>query len=360
MEVPGKDEEVIKKEESLETSAAAFVQGGIQEACDDACSICLDAFCDGNPSTVTNCRHEYHLQCVLEWCQRSSNCPMCWQAISLKDPASQELLAAVEQERNLRLNPPRSTTIFHHPSLGDFELQHLSMGVNDLDLEDRFMQHLAAAAAMGRTHRTARREGSRSRSAAHARPQYVVFSANPNASSNDTFSPETEAGSSPDSSVPYTSSSSGSSGGPISHDYRSFLGQSSLPNQDSAGPSEFQSFSDNWKSRLSTISTKYKDSISKNTRGWKEKLFSRSTSIADIGSEVRREVSAGIATVSRMMERLEARDTNNTNWRDLLSQPSEVNPPSPSSSSFAHQSSHDSRDDETPSNGNNSTNSVSS
>lgn len=79
---------------------------------------------------------------------------MCWQSISLKDPtrfilvifiywfsdlqfgselllwclflccASQELLEAVERERNIRLTPPRSA-IFHHPTLGDFELQHV-------------------------------------------------------------------------------------------------------------------------------------------------------------------------------------------------------------------------------------------
>lgn len=53
---------------------------------------------------------------------------------------------------------------------------------------------------------------------------------------------------------------------------------------------------------------RYKDSITKSTRGWREKLFSRNTSMSDIGSEVRREVNAGIATVSRMMERLETRD----------------------------------------------------
>lgn len=91
-------------------------------------------------------------------CQRSSQCPMCWQNISLKDPSrsiivnllplfnmlqillatfipwrlifmfllcSQELLDAVENERSIRMNPPRNTTIFHHPALGDFELQHV-------------------------------------------------------------------------------------------------------------------------------------------------------------------------------------------------------------------------------------------
>ena len=40
------------KIESKLSSAAAFVEGGVQDACDDACSICLDAFCDSNPSTV--------------------------------------------------------------------------------------------------------------------------------------------------------------------------------------------------------------------------------------------------------------------------------------------------------------------
>ncbi|KAI8010046.1 E3 ubiquitin-protein ligase RHF2A [Camellia lanceoleosa] len=50
---------------------------------------------------------------------------MCWQSISLKDPSSQELLEAVERERSFRFNPSRNSTIFHHPTLGDFELQHV-------------------------------------------------------------------------------------------------------------------------------------------------------------------------------------------------------------------------------------------
>lgn len=41
-----------KDSENRLTSAAAFVEGGIQEACDDACSICLEDFCESDPSTV--------------------------------------------------------------------------------------------------------------------------------------------------------------------------------------------------------------------------------------------------------------------------------------------------------------------
>lgn len=40
------------KPETHMISAAAFVEGGIQKACDDACSICLEDFSESDPSTV--------------------------------------------------------------------------------------------------------------------------------------------------------------------------------------------------------------------------------------------------------------------------------------------------------------------
>ncbi|XP_073153251.1 E3 ubiquitin-protein ligase RHF2A-like isoform X4 [Henckelia pumila] len=312
----------FKEAESRITSAAAFVEGGIQDACDDACSICLEAFCDSDPSTVTSCKHDFHLQCILEWCQRSSNCPMCWQSISLKDPVSQELLDAVEQERNIRLMPSRNITIFRHPTLGDFELQHLPMGVNDPDLEEHIIQHLAAAAAMGRTQRIGRT--SRVPGGSETEPAASMLT--------NSSVPLTAVG---DEGHVYVSSSvqsnviSASSSGPvtpvvhtgISSDRRSFMTRSSLPTQDRAGPSEFQSFSESWKSRLNAISMKYKESISKNTRGWKEKLFSKGSRMADIVSEVRGEPNPGIATVTRLMEHLETRNNNRASCALLSNDP---------------------------------------
>lgn len=50
LHVPGMEE--AEKVGSHLTSAAAFVEGGIQDACDDACSICLEEFCESDPSTV--------------------------------------------------------------------------------------------------------------------------------------------------------------------------------------------------------------------------------------------------------------------------------------------------------------------
>ncbi|XWS59344.1 hypothetical protein CRYUN_Cryun08bG0113600 [Craigia yunnanensis] len=336
--------EEIQKPDSHITSAAAFVKGGIQDACDDACSICLEEFSESDPSTVTNCKHEFHLQCILEWCQRSSQCPMCWQAISLKDLASQELLEAVERERSFRVTPSRNTTIFHHPTLGDFELQHLPVGVNEPELEERIIQHLAAAATMGRAHHAGRREGQR-RSSAHSRPHFLVFSTHSGAQhSGSVSSPltqiagETEAAAitvaSPSTPLstrgdelshqmsPFSSSqntsASGSTLSPVNRRGFSFNNRStssnfSLPNQERAGPSEFQSFSESLKSRLNAVSLRYKESISKSTRGWKERLFSRNSSMSDLGNDVRREVSAGIASVSHMMERLETSENSGEN-----------------------------------------------
>lgn len=109
------------------------------------------------------------------------------------------------------MNPPRNTTIFHHPTLGDFELQHVStlqlstsysssiyysmsllvnlkfpmqlpVNASESELEERIIQHLAAAAAMGRARQLARREVQRGRSS-QGRPRFLVFSTHPNESS---------------------------------------------------------------------------------------------------------------------------------------------------------------------------------
>ncbi|KAM7263286.1 hypothetical protein ACFE04_000969 [Oxalis oulophora] len=322
-----------KKPESHLTSASAFVEGGVQDACDDACSICLDDFSESNPSSTTNCRHDYHLQCILEWCQRSSQCPMCWQAISLKDPASQELLDAVEHERNIRNNPPRSSTIFHHPTLGEFEMQ-FPVGANEAELEERILQHLAS---MGRHRQYGRRDSQRTRS---GRPRLMVVSSVPGTSSSSSLSHmtrerETEpnpidfprpaapllfSGGESSQRIPQVSSSrldSNSNLASVSTTMSasrrgiSFNNRSTTsPNQDGAGPSDFQAFSDNLKNRLNSVSMRYRESISKSTRGWKERFFSRSTSVSDFGSEVRREVTN---SVSRLMEQLEIGENTQTN-----------------------------------------------
>ncbi|PKI42958.1 hypothetical protein CRG98_036756 [Punica granatum] len=326
-----------KKIDNHLSSAAAFVEGGIQEACDDACSICLEDFCESDPSTVTTCRHEFHLQCILEWCQRSSQCPMCWQSIHLKDPTSQELLEAVERERNIRLAPPRHATIFHHPTLGDFELQHLPVGATDADLEERIIQHLAAAAAMGRAHHHfGRRDGHRGRPSSHNRPHFLVLSAHPSSregsvalSGDDPEEPvgvsspsmpiisSSRDGSSRHISVQANQISSSMSGAtlvpPMSRQGIAFadrgsVGHHSPPIQDRAGPSDFQSFSESLKSKWNAVSMKYKESISKSTRGWREKFFARNTSMGDLSPQVRREENEEINSITCGMERLEARE----------------------------------------------------
>jgi E3 ubiquitin-protein ligase RHF len=222
---------------------------------------------------------------------------------------------------------------------------------------------------MGRAHHLGRREGHRGRSGSHGRPQFLVFSAHPNSPSAGAISSSSAQVEGDNDSNPVTPRASESSPrairigdtgnqspGMLTYDAeqdavvssgnstpvssprffnrRHSTGQST---PDRAGPSDVQSFSDSLKSRLNAVSMKYKESITKSTRGWKERLFSRNSSVADLGSEVRREVNAGIASVSRMMERLETRGNSRTGDSPTAST-SEVPLPTESSNERAAES----------------------
>eukprot|EP00252_Welwitschia_mirabilis_P020827 TRINITY_DN5191_c0_g1_i1.p1 TRINITY_DN5191_c0_g1~~TRINITY_DN5191_c0_g1_i1.p1 ORF type:complete len:417 (-),score=89.86 TRINITY_DN5191_c0_g1_i1:391-1641(-) len=321
-----------KSVESHVSSAAAFVESGVQAACEDCCSICLEPFSDDDPATVTSCKHEYHLQCILEWAQRSNECPMCLQSLALKDPTSQELLAAVEQERSFRSNRSVTSSMFGRNSLDEFEFHHVPAYGDDSDLEERIMQHLAAA-AMARPRHVSRRENHRQRSG-QGHPQFVLFTTRSNPPPTSPNNSESHDGSSrisfasdtvseeqfhqsPGSSSPlHRSARAFRNAGlfPRTPDYRSETnsprgntGQQYSENQESSRASELQSFSESLKSRFSAVSARYKESIARSTRSFKERLLSRNNAVGELGREVQREVSAGVA---RMMERFDSTNKN--------------------------------------------------
>ncbi len=67
-----------------------------EEEEEDCCCICLDTFDeDCNPAKVTKCGHQYHLQCLMAWRQRSDCCPMCFRTLQLEDAESQALLDSI-------------------------------------------------------------------------------------------------------------------------------------------------------------------------------------------------------------------------------------------------------------------------
>ncbi|KAH7366118.1 hypothetical protein KP509_18G064000 [Ceratopteris richardii] len=41
------------------------------------CPTCLEGFDSRNPPKLTSCGHAFHLPCILEWTERSNNCPIC-------------------------------------------------------------------------------------------------------------------------------------------------------------------------------------------------------------------------------------------------------------------------------------------
>lgn len=300
---------------------------------DDGCSICLESFSSDDPATVTSCKHEYHLQCILEWSQRRTECPICWQLLVLKEPSSQELLAAVEVERNSRsrLRMPNSS-MFSRTRPDYFDFEPVSYAVES-DFDEHIMQQLTA---LGRAHHYNRRQ--RHRSYGLDPSQFLVLSA----SSNDSNLQETYTNmpvenqsavhpSSPESDYDRDVESTRAIHNQLApHELTAcvdttlnvpdnpqaplrprLLSSQTLPRSPwRSRPSESPSFSETLKSKFSAASARYKESITKSTRSIKEKLLARNNSVKELSKEVQREVTAGIAGVARMMERLDPTSKN--------------------------------------------------
>lgn len=245
---------------SAPSSSASAVIGN--ENIEDACSICLEPFNSSDPPTVTKCKHEFHLQCILEWSQRSKECPMCWQVLVLKDPSSQELLAAVENERNLR-----SMQNVHHIH-ENIEVNHDGDTVNSHSVSRR------------------RRQINSSISPSQGLPS-VPFENVPTTSSMvrpSLFAPPNVG---ENTQIPVKQSPP-LSGNPLR-----------------SSSSELLAFSVSLKSKITTASARYKESISKGTRDFKEKLIASNDSVKELSKGVQREMSTGIAGISKMIGRLD-------------------------------------------------------
>ncbi|KAI8006951.1 E3 ubiquitin-protein ligase RHF1A [Camellia lanceoleosa] len=255
---------------------------------------------------VTNCRHEYHLQCFLAWSQRSKECPIRWQLLVLKDPSSQELLAAVENERNLRSR--------RNACHEDYEMNIDNSYGDDSDFGECIMRHFAAAA---RRARYVERRG-RPRSSGIG-PPLVLLSVPP----GDLPLPDVQHMRTTSPEECQTSSYEFSEGdSPTFSTLRSVVPEvvnvepNSVGNRDGCNKpspespqrpssSEFLAFSESVKLKFSVASARYKESISKSTRGFKEKLLAHNISVKGLGRGVQREMNAGIAGAARMIECLD-------------------------------------------------------
>ncbi|XP_077229938.1 E3 ubiquitin-protein ligase RHF1A-like [Tasmannia lanceolata] len=217
---------------------------GIPANCDDECSICLEPFSVEDPATVT----------------KKQRVPDIWQLLVLKDPVSQELLAAVEMERSLRS-------------------RHICSNVPSID--------------RNRTHsQTPVVDPVESNSSGN-------FPSPEGNSTTATLSPAMEI--QPQASVPL------SHGPGIVDDKDGPVKPRILSIQTTPGPqrsrqSKLLSFSKSLKSRLSAASSRYKESISKGTKGFKD-IHNHAIKIVVKGAH--RDVTASIARVSQMMERLD-------------------------------------------------------
>ncbi|KAK7303277.1 hypothetical protein RJT34_14180 [Clitoria ternatea] len=282
----------------------------LDDSYEDSCSICLEPFIIHDPSTVTCCKHEYHLHCILEWSQRSKECPICWQSLALKDPASQELLAAVEEEKRIRTRNVYSSSLtnFRIP-LEHFNDDHDDSCSDDSDFDEQIMRRVVAAASRARF--VQRHERQRSPGAGPS--EVLAFNSSVYVSGvQPTLTTSPSGGSSPASGVPSTVdiqplASARNTTPEIDVPYRPGVLYSQPPDDSVRRPNTSEMFSipESIKSKFSAASARYRESISKSTRGLKEKLLAHNVSVKELSKGVQREMNAGIAGVARMIERLD-------------------------------------------------------
>nr|GMD92075.1 E3 ubiquitin-protein ligase RHF1A-like isoform X2 [Ipomoea batatas] len=249
---------------------------------------------------VAECTHGYHLQCILEWSQRSKECPICCRQLVFKDSASQELLAAVEFERNAtsRHIVHRIPEVYEASNLVDVvrferkiyasvdyfcnistELELPLQGashIDDSDFQDRTLHHPSGS---GVTNRAC--SGNSRRRQISSRVGQASF---PVGASSDrhqvTQRPVDEFGNGlPASGISSTSSSGVSSVANVAFGAAVYKGGS--------------------------VGLGYNESFSKNTQRFKRKLQANNNCVKELGREVQREMSVSIAGLAKMVERLD-------------------------------------------------------
>ncbi|GAU33454.1 hypothetical protein TSUD_380900, partial [Trifolium subterraneum] len=249
--------------------------------------------------------------------QRSKECPICWQSLSLKDPASQELLIAVDAEKSVRSrNNYSSSHTNSRVPFGYSNDDHDDSCSDDNDVDEEIMQHLYAAARRARFVQRQKRQGS-----SGAGPsEMLVFNSSSHVSGvQPTLTTSPDDSSSLTSGLPSIFHNHPQVARNISRPeadvpYRPRVLYSPSPPQDERklNTSEMFSFPESIKSKFSAASARYKESISKSTRGLKEKLLARNVTVKELSKGVQREMNAGIAGVSRMIERLDLASKRST------------------------------------------------
>ncbi|OMP09080.1 E3 ubiquitin-protein ligase RHF1A [Corchorus olitorius] len=227
----------------------------------------------------------------------------------------QELLDAVriERHRRSRNTTPAVPRDFHHFD-DDFGAEEDASHSDDSDFDERILQHLAAAASRARyVHRRERQRASEVlffTSPEHMARMQQTHPTSPEEISSygstqcdspvsiiPSISTDPSSPATPTVDVVSTAAASGNKA------IKPRQLQADTPHRPSS--SETLSFSESIKSKWSTASARYKESIFKGTRGLKEKLLARNNSVKELSKGVQREMSAGIAGVAKMIERLD-------------------------------------------------------
>ncbi|KAI7750475.1 hypothetical protein M8C21_028946 [Ambrosia artemisiifolia] len=249
---------------------------------EDVCSICLDSFdSHHNPPTVTNCKHEFHLQCILEWVRHVYEEPEVDHDVEYAGSEFEEQVIRNFEAaaRNMHYSRRRN----NHRRLGVGSSQiHSSIPRVDASTRQEVYTSLEDFHSLGYASLQDNLASSSSVSTSIDRTSPSVGSPINNVTSQSL-----------DNSVLDSQSPNGSPGRPIAAD--------------------IHAFSESVKSKFSAASARYKESISKSTQGLKAKLLAKDSPVKELSRGVQREMSAGVARIFGRLDSTLKRNNDGAN-----------------------------------------------
>ncbi|KAJ0265252.1 E3 ubiquitin-protein ligase RHB1A [Hirschfeldia incana] len=76
---------ILPPSESDLSKQKTWKNQSVDEEEEDSCPICFEFYEAENPKIKTNCEHDFHLSCILEWMERSDGCPICDKEVVFDD-----------------------------------------------------------------------------------------------------------------------------------------------------------------------------------------------------------------------------------------------------------------------------------
>jgi len=72
----------------------------IESGDERSCPICLKNFEEGEEGSTLPCKHQFHVECLIPWLQKTSSCPLCRAELPTADPDWEEMKRQKKRDKD--------------------------------------------------------------------------------------------------------------------------------------------------------------------------------------------------------------------------------------------------------------------